>query len=120
MGGLYGHASIRLSRFPWLDVSDVDQPTNTFPERVGGVGSAMSPDSTKVDELTDDPPFESHVTVYEVRDVAVAVADPFSKPVRDVETVTVDEVVGATPVTVTRPEPLMETDPPAVADPTQL
>jgi hypothetical protein len=52
-----------------------------------------------------------------VRDVAVAVADPFSKPVREVETVTVDEVFGVTPVTVTRPVSLIETDPLAVAVP---
>ena len=39
---------------------------------------------------------------------------------RVVVIVAVDDVPAATPVTVTRPEPLMETDPAAVADPPQV
>jgi hypothetical protein len=40
--------------------------------------------------------------------------------VRVVVIVAVDDVEAATPVTVTRPEPLIETDPEAVADPFQV
>jgi hypothetical protein len=53
-------------------------------------------------------------------DVPLTVAEPLVYPVLVVVIVAVDEVDGATPVTVTRPEPLIETDPEAVAVPVQV
>jgi hypothetical protein len=51
------------------------------------------------------------------RDVEDTVAEPLEYPVRVVVTVTVDDVPVATSVTVTTPEPSIETVPPAVTDP---
>ena len=53
-------------------------------------------------------------------DVAVTVFEPPVYPVRVVVIVAVELVPGATPVTVTRPEPLMATVPDAVAVPAQV
>ncbi len=50
-------------------------------------------------------------------DVAVTVFEPPVYPVRVVVIVAVELVPGATPVTVTKPEPLMATVPDAVAVP---
>ena len=49
--------------------------------------------------------------------VADNVAEPLEYPDRVVVTVTVDDVPAATSVTVTSPEPSIETLPPAVTDP---
>ena len=59
------------------------------------------------------------VEIFEA-DVPLTVAEPLAYPVLVVVIVAVDDVDGATPVTVTRPEPLMETEPEAVADPAQV
>ena len=53
-------------------------------------------------------------------DVAVTVAVPPAYPVRAVVIVAVELVPGATPVTVTKPEPLMATVPDAVAVPAHV
>jgi hypothetical protein len=53
-------------------------------------------------------------------DVPLTVAEPLAYPVLVVVIVAVDEVDGATPVTVTRPVSLIETEPEAVADPAQV
>ena len=53
-------------------------------------------------------------------DVAVTVFEPPVYPVRVVVIVAVELVPGATPVTVTKPEPLMATVPDAVAVPAQV
>ena len=50
-------------------------------------------------------------------EVAVTCAEPLAKLVRVVVTVAVDEVLAATPLTVTKLEPLIDTVPPAVAVP---
>ena len=50
-------------------------------------------------------------------DVCVMSAVPLVYPVRVVVIVAIELVPGATPVTVTKPEPLMATDPDAVAVP---
>jgi hypothetical protein len=55
-----------------------------------------------------------------VVEVPVTVADPDVKPVLVVVIVAVDDVLGATPVTVTKPVPLTETVPEAVAVPAQV
>ena len=51
------------------------------------------------------------------REVSVTSAVPLVYPVRVVVIVAIELVPGATPVTVTKPEPLMATDPDAVAVP---
>ena len=53
-------------------------------------------------------------------DVAVTVFEPPVYPVRVVVMVAVELVPGATPVTVTKPEPLMATEPDAVAVPAHV
>ena len=53
-------------------------------------------------------------------DVAVTVFEPPAYPVRVVVIVAVELVPGATPVTVTKPEPLMATEPDAVAVPAHV
>ena len=53
-------------------------------------------------------------------DVAVTVFEPPVYPVRVVVIVAVELVPGATPVTVTKPEPLMVTVPDAVAVPAHV
>ena len=53
-------------------------------------------------------------------DVAVTVFEPPVYPVRVVVIVAVELVPGATPVTVTKPEPLMATEPDAVAVPAHV
>ena len=53
-------------------------------------------------------------------DVAVTVFEPLVYPVRVVVMVAVELVPGATPVTVTKPEPLMATEPDAVAVPAHV
>ena len=53
-------------------------------------------------------------------DVAVTVFEPPVYPVRVVVMVAVELVPGATPVTVTKPEPLMATVPDAVAVPAHV
>ena len=53
-------------------------------------------------------------------DVAVTVFEPPVYPVRVVVIVAVELVPGATPVTVTKPEPLMATVPDAVAVPAHV
>ena len=53
-------------------------------------------------------------------DVAVTVFEPPVYPVRVVVIVAVELVAGATPVTVTKPLPLMPTVPDAVAVPAQV
>ena len=55
-----------------------------------------------------------------VVEVAVTVALPPVYPVLVVVIVAVDDVPGATPVTVTKPVPLIATDPDAVALPAQV
>jgi hypothetical protein len=55
-----------------------------------------------------------------VLDLPPIVADPSAYPVRAVVIVAVEEVPGATPVTVTRPVLSMETVPLAVAVPAQV
>ena len=55
-----------------------------------------------------------------VIEVAVAVAEPSVYPVLVVVIVAVEEVPAATPVTVTKPDPLIETVPDAVAVPAQV
>ena len=52
--------------------------------------------------------------------MAEAVAEPETYPVRVVVIVATEDVPAATPVTVTSPVPLMDTDPPAVAVPDQV
>ena len=52
-------------------------------------------------------------------DVAVTGAEPSTYPALVVVIVAIELVPGATPVTVTKPEPLMATDPDAVAVPAQ-
>ena len=54
------------------------------------------------------------------RDVAVTVFEPPVYPVRVVVIVALELVPAATPVTVTKPEPLMATVPDAVAVPAQV
>ena len=54
------------------------------------------------------------------RDVAVTVAEPPTYPVRVVVIVAVELVPAATPVTVTRPVPLIATVPDAVAVPAHV
>ena len=54
------------------------------------------------------------------REVSVASAVPPVYPVRVVVIVAVELVPGATPVTVTKPEPLIATDPDAVAVPAHV
>jgi len=53
-------------------------------------------------------------------DVAETVAAPFAKPLRIVVIVTTDEVFAATPITVTSPDPLIDTAPDALAVPVQV
>ena len=53
-------------------------------------------------------------------DVAVTVFEPAAYPVRVVVIVAVELVPGATPVTVTKPEPLIATVPDAVAVPAHV
>ncbi len=53
-------------------------------------------------------------------DVAVTVAEPPVYPVRVVVIVAVELVPGATPVMVTKPEPLIATEPDAVAVPAHV
>ena len=53
-------------------------------------------------------------------DVCVTFAVPPVCPVRVVVIVAVELVPGATPVTVIKPEPLMATDPDAVAEPAHV
>ena len=53
-------------------------------------------------------------------DVCVTFAVPPAYPVRVVVIVAVELVPGATPVTVTKPEPLIATDPDAVAVPAHV
>ena len=53
-------------------------------------------------------------------DVCVTVFEPLAYPVRVVVIVAVELVPGATPVTVTRPVPLMATVPDAVAVPAHV
>ena len=53
-------------------------------------------------------------------DVAVTVFEPPVYPVRVVVIVAVELVPGATPVTVTKPEPLTTTEPDAVAVPAHV
>ena len=53
-------------------------------------------------------------------DVAVTVFEPPVYPVRVVVIVAVELVPGATPVTVTKPEPLIATDPDAVDVPAHV
>ena len=53
-------------------------------------------------------------------DVAVTVFEPPVYPVRVVVIVAVELVPGATPVTVTKPEPLIATEPDAVAVPAHV
>ena len=53
-------------------------------------------------------------------DVAVTVFEPPAYPVRVVVIVAVELVPGATPVTVTKPEPLIATVPDAVAVPAHV
>ncbi len=53
-------------------------------------------------------------------EVAVTVFEPPVYPVRVVVIVAVELVPGATPVTVTKPEPLMATEPDAVAVPAHV
>ncbi len=53
-------------------------------------------------------------------DVSVTSAVPPAYPVRVVVIVAVELVPGATPVTVTKPEPLIATDPDAVAVPAHV
>ena len=55
-----------------------------------------------------------------VTDVAVTGAEPPVYPVRVVVIVAVELVPAATPVTVTKPEPLITTDPDAVAVPAHV
>ena len=55
-----------------------------------------------------------------VTDVSVTSAVPPTYPVRVVVIVAVELVPGATPVTVTKPEPLIATDPDAVAVPAHV
>ena len=55
-----------------------------------------------------------------VTDVAVTGAEPPVYPVRVVVIVAVELVPAATPVTVTKPEPLIATDPDAVAVPAHV
>jgi len=47
----------------------------------------------------------------EVIEVATTGAEPLAKPVWVVVMVAVEEVFGCNPVTVTKPEPLMDTEP---------
>jgi hypothetical protein len=54
------------------------------------------------------------------KEVAETVALPPVYPVRVVVIVAVDDVPGATPVTVTSPDPLIETEPLAVALPAHV
>ena len=54
------------------------------------------------------------------RDVAATVFEPPVYPVRVVVIVAVELVPGATPVTVTKPVPLMATEPDAVAVPAHV
>ena len=54
------------------------------------------------------------------REVSVASAVPPVYPVRVVVIVAVELVPGATPVTVTKPEPLIATEPDAVAVPAHV
>ena len=54
------------------------------------------------------------------REVAVIGAEPPTYPVRVVVMVAVELVPGATPVTVTKPEPLIATEPDAVAVPAHV
>jgi hypothetical protein len=60
------------------------------------------------------------VSAEPVIEVAETVALPPVYPVRVVVIVAVDDVPGATPVTVTSPVPLIATDPLAVAVPAQV
>ena len=53
-------------------------------------------------------------------DVAETVAAPLAKPLRIVVMVRADEVLAATPITVTSPDPLIDTAPDAFAVPTQI
>jgi len=53
-------------------------------------------------------------------EVALTALAPEGAPVLVAIMVAVDEVFGATPVTVTSPEPVMATDPPLVAVPDQV
>ena len=53
-------------------------------------------------------------------EVAETVAEPEAYPLRVVVMVATESVPGATPVTVTSPLALMDTDPPAVAVPDQV
>ena len=53
-------------------------------------------------------------------DVAVVAAEPSGYPVLVVVIVTVELVTGATPLTVTKPEPLIDTEPDAVAVPAHV
>ena len=53
-------------------------------------------------------------------EVALTVFEPPVYPVRVVVIVAVELVPGATPVTVTKPEPLMATEPDAVAVPAHV
>ena len=53
-------------------------------------------------------------------DVVVTVAEPLAYPVLVVVIVAVELVPGATPVTVTRPVPLTNTEPDAVAVPAHV
>ncbi len=60
------------------------------------------------------------VNAVPVTDVAVTGAEPPVYPVRVVVIVAVELVKEATPVTVTKPEPLIATDPDAVAVPAHV
>ena len=53
-------------------------------------------------------------------DVAATFAEPLAYPVRVVVIVAVELVPGATPVTVTKPVPLIATEPDAVAVPVHV
>jgi hypothetical protein len=53
-------------------------------------------------------------------EVALTVLDPSEAPIFFAVTVAVDEVFGARPVTVPKPEPFMVTIPPFVAVPDQV
>ncbi len=53
-------------------------------------------------------------------DVAATVAEPTAYPFRVVVIAAVELVPGATPVTVTKPEPLIATEPDAVAVPAHV
>jgi len=53
-------------------------------------------------------------------EVAETVAAPFAKPLRIVVMVTIDEVFAATPITVTSPDPLIDTAPDALPVPVQV